>query len=67
MPVDPRVVRGVIGKARVVLTYTQFRYFEMVYADGFDIACIAEFYSVTPQAVYQTLKRAKKIMRDEWS
>ncbi len=66
MPVDPRVVRGVIGKAKVVLTDTQFKYFQLFYEDEWTIDEIAVAYDVSESAVYRTLKRAKSTMKVEW-
>jgi len=67
MSVDPRVIRGVVGKARLVLTACQFKYFQMYYEHEIPVQEIARQCKRNPHSVYKTLQRAREKMKDEWA
>lgn len=66
MSVDPRVIRGVVGKAKLVLTERQFRYFQLYYENGMAVVEIARQERRNPATVYKILKVARNRMRNEW-
>ena len=67
MTIDPRVVRGVMGKAKLVLSPAQFKYFQKFYEFDWDVPKIAQEFEVHTGTVYKVLKTAKSIMKNEWS
>jgi len=65
MGVDPKIVRGVIGRAKEVLTDSQFKYFQDHYEYELTKPAMAEKHGVTISAVNRTLRRARIAMRKE--
>ena len=63
MTADPRVVRGVIGKAKGYLTQHQFHYFVFYYQYGWDHARIAKEVNKHITGVYRVLNRALERLR----
>jgi len=66
MSVDPKVIRGVIAKAKLVLTNHQFKYFQLHYEFEMDAEQIATLEGKSVSSIYTVLARAKKRMRDDW-
>lgn len=66
MAVDPRVIRGVIGKAKVVLSSKQFRYFQLHFEFELTVKEIAKEVNKSESSIYRTLRRAKETMKREW-
>ena len=64
--VDPVVIKGVMAKAKTVLTTTQFKYFSMFYAEDISVADISVMCSVSRSSVYGVIKRARKCMKVNW-
>ncbi len=66
MGVDTKVMKGVMAKAKLVMTSKQFLYFQEHYEFDLPIPHIAELHGVAASSVYGALSKAKKRMKKEW-
>ena len=66
MSVDPKVIRGVIGKSKLILTDKQFQVFRLFYEYNLTSKEIAEELKIPLSTAYRVLSSARRKMRNEW-
>lgn len=64
--IDKKLVNGILSRAMVILSHTQYKYFRAYHAGTFTITHIARRYGVSPSTVSQTIDRAEKLMIEKW-
>jgi len=66
MTIDPKLVGGVLAKAKLVMTEWQYEIFEARYGENLSVKEIANDYECTESSVYKVLRRATERMRKNW-
>lgn len=66
MAINPKLIDGVLAKAKLVMTEWQYELFEARYGEDRGVEEIAEDYEISKSAVYKVLKRAREKMKRNW-
>ena len=66
MALDERVVKGVMAKARLVLTHRQYAIFEAHYSLEISVSDLAAEFECSTSNIYKLLRRARKQMKVNW-
>lgn len=63
---DQKLIRGVLAKAKLVMTDKQYRAFELRYSQGRSVFLIAAELGCSESNVYCLLRKAKNTMKANW-
>lgn len=66
MALDEKVVKGVMAKARLILTHRQYAIFESHYSFEVSVSNLAAEFGCSESNIYKLLQRAKAQMKVNW-
>ncbi len=66
MTIDPKLIGGVLAKAKIVLTDWQFEVFEAHFGRDASPQEIADEYGRSVSSIYKVINRANRRMQKNW-